>query len=59
MGDRFRGKRAIVTGSVKFRGRQLIGLPNQQMQPIRGARIAMILATLLARASIRDRGTKT
>jgi oligopeptide/dipeptide ABC transporter ATP-binding protein len=40
-------KRAIVTGSVKFRGRQLIGLPNQQMQPIRGARIAMIFQDAL------------
>jgi len=40
-------KRAIITGSVKFRGRQLIGLPNQQMQPIRGARIAMIFQDAL------------
>jgi oligopeptide/dipeptide ABC transporter ATP-binding protein len=40
-------KRAIVTGSVKFRGRQLIGLPNHQMQPIRGARIAMIFQDAL------------
>ncbi len=40
-------KRAIITGSVKFRGRQLIGLPNQQMRPLRGARIAMIFQDAL------------
>src|SRR4051812_15941803 len=40
-------KRAIVTGSVRFRGRELIGLSPKEMQPIRGSRIAMIFQDAL------------
>ena len=33
---------AIIEGSVKFRGRQLLGLPDRTMRAVRGAEIAMI-----------------
>ncbi|MCU1501948.1 MAG: Peptide transporter ATP-binding protein, partial [Ilumatobacteraceae bacterium] len=40
-------KRARVTGSVKFRGRELVGLKDKEMRPLRGARIAMIFQDAL------------
>jgi len=33
---------ARVQGSVKFKGRELVGLPRRQMRALRGSRIAMI-----------------
>lgn len=33
---------AQVTGSVRFRGRELIGLPRRELRKLRGARIGMI-----------------
>jgi peptide/nickel transport system ATP-binding protein len=33
---------ATVTGSVKFRGRQLLGLPNKELRKLRGSKMAMI-----------------
>ncbi|RFC68914.1 MULTISPECIES: ABC transporter ATP-binding protein [Mesorhizobium] len=33
---------ARVSGSVRFRGRELIGLPNSELRKLRGSRIAMI-----------------
>jgi len=33
---------ARVQGSVKFKGRELVGLPRRQMRDLRGSRIAMI-----------------
>ena len=35
-------KQARVGGSVKFRGRELLGLPDKQIRQVRGRRIAMI-----------------
>jgi peptide/nickel transport system ATP-binding protein len=35
-------KTATVTGSIRFRGRELVGLSYKQMQPVRGNGIAMI-----------------
>ncbi|MFN2504879.1 MAG: ABC transporter ATP-binding protein [Acidimicrobiales bacterium] len=35
-------RNATVTGSVKFRGRELLGLPARELRKIRGARMAMI-----------------
>ena len=40
-------KRAKITGSVKFRGRELIGLSDKEMRPLRGAHIAMIFQDAL------------
>jgi oligopeptide/dipeptide ABC transporter ATP-binding protein len=40
-------KRAKITGSVKFRGRELIGLSDKEMRPLRGALIAMIFQDAL------------
>jgi len=34
--------KARITGSVKFRGRELLGLPDKEMSKIRGAKISMI-----------------
>ena len=33
---------ATVTGSIRFRGRELVGLPGRQLRALRGAEIAMI-----------------
>ncbi|HEX6597564.1 MAG TPA: ABC transporter ATP-binding protein [Acidimicrobiales bacterium] len=33
---------ATVTGSVKFRGRELLGLPTREMRKLRGSKMAMI-----------------
>jgi oligopeptide/dipeptide ABC transporter ATP-binding protein len=41
-------KSAKVRGSVRFRGVELIGRKEKEMQPIRGARIAMIFQDALA-----------
>jgi len=35
-------KTAVVTGSIKFNGRELVGLPYKQLQAVRGNGIAMI-----------------
>ncbi|QKC67913.1 MULTISPECIES: ABC transporter ATP-binding protein [Mesorhizobium] len=35
-------KNAVVTGSVRFKGEELVGKPAREMRKIRGARIAMI-----------------
>ncbi|MGI8661763.1 MAG: ABC transporter ATP-binding protein [Acidimicrobiales bacterium] len=39
---------AKVTGSVKLRGRELLGLPEKHLQPIRGEQIAMVFQDALA-----------
>jgi oligopeptide/dipeptide ABC transporter ATP-binding protein len=41
-------KRAKVSGEVRFRGRNIIGLPEQELQRIRGGRIAMVFQDALA-----------
>jgi len=38
---------AIVTGSVKLRGRELLGLSEKSMQPVRGKSIAMVFQDAL------------
>jgi oligopeptide/dipeptide ABC transporter ATP-binding protein len=40
-------KRAVVTGSVRFRGRELLTLSDKEMRPIRGKNIAMIFQDAL------------
>jgi len=40
-------KRAKITGSVKFRGRELIGLPDDEMRHLRGRNIAMVFQDAL------------
>jgi ABC-type microcin C transport system duplicated ATPase subunit YejF len=40
-------KRAKVTGSVLLRGRELLGLPEKALRPIRGDNIAMIFQDAL------------
>ncbi|MGH9223877.1 MAG: ABC transporter ATP-binding protein [Acidimicrobiales bacterium] len=35
-------RNATVTGSVKFRGRELLGLPARELRKLRGAKLAMI-----------------
>jgi oligopeptide/dipeptide ABC transporter ATP-binding protein len=35
-------RNAVVTGSVKFRGRELLGLPGREMRKLRGSQLAMI-----------------
>jgi len=40
--------RATITGSARFRGRELIGLPDDEMRPIRGNEIAIIFQDALA-----------
>lgn len=39
---------ARVSGSIRFRGTELLGLPEAQLRPIRGAGIAMIFQDALA-----------
>ena len=41
-------KSAKVSGSIRFRGTELVGLPEQELRPIRGAGIAMIFQDALA-----------
>lgn len=41
-------KNAQVTGSIQFRGRELVGLKEKQLQPLRGKSIAMIFQDALA-----------
>jgi oligopeptide/dipeptide ABC transporter ATP-binding protein len=41
------GKRAQVSGSVKYRGQELVGLKEKQLRPLRGDRIAMIFQDAL------------
>ena len=40
--------RATVTGSAKFRGRELLGLPDSELRSIRGEEIAIIFQDALA-----------
>ena len=40
--------RATITGSARFRGRELIGLADDEMRPIRGDQIAIIFQDALA-----------
>ena len=35
-------RNATVTGSIKFRGRELLGLSNRELRKLRGAKLAMI-----------------
>ena len=39
---------AQITGSIRFRGRELMGLKEKELQPLRGARIAMVFQDALA-----------
>jgi oligopeptide/dipeptide ABC transporter ATP-binding protein len=39
---------ATVTGSIRFRGRELIGLKERDLQPLRGNRIAIVFQDALA-----------
>ena len=41
-------KSAQITGEVRFRGEQILGLSERKMQPIRGRRIAMVFQDALA-----------
>jgi oligopeptide/dipeptide ABC transporter ATP-binding protein len=41
-------KNAKITGSITFRGRELVGLKEKQLQPLRGKSIAMIFQDALA-----------
>ena len=40
-------RRAQVSGSIRFRGRQLLGLSDRQLRPLRGNQIAMIFQDAL------------
>ncbi len=33
---------ALITGSIRYRGRELVGMPNREMRQLRGREIAMI-----------------
>ncbi|MGQ0430924.1 MAG: ABC transporter ATP-binding protein [Microthrixaceae bacterium] len=39
---------ARVTGSIQFRGRELVGLKERELQPLRGNKIAMVFQDALA-----------
>jgi oligopeptide/dipeptide ABC transporter ATP-binding protein len=39
---------ATVTGSITFKGRELIGLKEKELQPLRGSKIAMVFQDALA-----------
>jgi len=41
-------KRAAITGEVRFRGRNILGLPEKELESIRGKRIAMVFQDALA-----------
>ncbi|QHC61201.1 ABC transporter ATP-binding protein [Rathayibacter sp. VKM Ac-2760] len=41
-------KKATVTGSIRFRGRELVGMPEGQLREMRGNRVAMIFQDALA-----------
>ena len=41
-------KRATITGEVRFRGRNILGLPEKELEKIRGKRIAMVFQDALA-----------
>src|SRR5690348_17816999 len=41
-------KQAVVSGSIKLRGRELLGLRERELQPIRGKSIAMVFQDALA-----------
>ena len=41
-------KQAVVSGSIKLRGRELLGLRERDLQPIRGKSIAMVFQDALA-----------
>jgi peptide/nickel transport system ATP-binding protein len=41
-------KRATITGEVRFRGRNILGLPEKELEKIRGQRIAMVFQDALA-----------
>ena len=41
-------KRATITGEVRFRGRNILGLPEKELDQIRGKRIAMVFQDALA-----------
>ena len=41
-------KRARVTGSIRFRGRELLGLSEHELRPLLGERIAMVFQDALA-----------
>ncbi|HEV3227349.1 MAG TPA: ABC transporter ATP-binding protein [Acidimicrobiales bacterium] len=40
-------RQAMVTGSVKLRGRELVGLSDRAMQPVRGKSVAMVFQDAL------------
>ena len=43
-----RSRRRQITGSIRFRGQELVGRSESELQPIRGQRIAMVFQDALA-----------